>query len=259
MECIWNLNFIWNHDFFLSLSFFSFHQKERSIVLKNWYNLIMENKDELAQILTRENGKPLGEAQGEIQYGASFIEWFAEEAKRVYGDTIPQTVPGRRLIVIKQPVGVAAMITPWNFPNAMITRKAAPALAVGCTVVIKPAEDTPLSALALCSLAERAGIPAGVLNIVPSSRANAVDIGNEFTQNDIVRKVRLLYLGNHSSTYFNMFVFKISFFSIEISVVTTLDLVYWIYDGWKVVDESKCKYHEEDLVGIGRKCSVHCL
>ena len=134
--------------------------KERAAILRRWYELVMANRKDLALILSAEQGKPMAESLGEIAYGASFIEWFAEEAKRVYGDVIPTTVPGRRLIVIKQPVGVVAAITPWNFPNAMITRKAAPALAAGCTVVVKPAEDTPLSALALAELAERAGMPA---------------------------------------------------------------------------------------------------
>ena len=160
--------------------------KERANILRAWYNLIMENQEDLAVLMTLEQGKPLAESTGEIAYGASFIEWFAEEAKRVYGDTIPQHQPDKRIVVIKQPIGVVASITPWNFPNAMITRKAGPALAAGCTVVAKPATQTPYSALALAELAERAGIPAGVLNIVTGS---ARAIGGEMTSNPIVRKV----------------------------------------------------------------------
>lgn len=161
--------------------------KERANVLRRWYNLILENADDLATILTAEQGKPLFEAKGEILYGANYIEWFAEEAKRVYGDIIPQPSGDKRIIVIKQPVGVVASITPWNFPNAMITRKAAPALAAGCTFVGKPATETPLSALALVELAEQAGIPAGVFNIVVGS--NSREIGSEMTSNPIVKKV----------------------------------------------------------------------
>ncbi len=160
---------------------------ERSALLRRWFELVMENRQDLATILSAEQGKPMAEAMGEIAYGASFIEWFAEEAKRIYGDVIPATVPGRRLIVIKQPIGVVAAITPWNFPNAMITRKAAPALAAGCPVVVKPAEDTPLSALALAELAERAGIPAGVFNVVTTSRPP--EVGGELTRNPLVRKL----------------------------------------------------------------------
>ena len=140
--------------------------KERSQILRKWYDLIIENKDDLAKILTAEMGKPLAEALGEITYGASFVEWFAEEAKRVYGDTIPGHQEDKRIVVIKQPVGVVGAITPWNFPNAMITRKVAPAIAVGCSVVLRPPTLTPLSALALGYLADKAGIPAGVFNIV---------------------------------------------------------------------------------------------
>ena len=137
--------------------------KERAAILRKWYDLMMANQEDLAVLMTVEQGKPLAESRGEIAYGASFIEWFAEEAKRVYGDTIPAQSPDRRIVVIKQPIGVCAAVTPWNFPNAMITRKAGPALAAGCTMVIKPASMTPYSALALCELAERAGIPKGVL------------------------------------------------------------------------------------------------
>jgi succinate-semialdehyde dehydrogenase/glutarate-semialdehyde dehydrogenase len=160
--------------------------KERSNILRTWYNLIMEHQDDLALLLTLEQGKPLAESKGEIVYGASFIEWFAEEAKRVYGDTIPGHQLDKRIVVIKQPIGVVAAITPWNFPNAMITRKCAPALAAGCPVVIKPATQTPYSALALAELAERAGFPAGVLNVVTGS---AKEIGGELTGNPIVRKL----------------------------------------------------------------------
>lgn len=140
--------------------------KERAALLRRWYDLIIANTEDLATLLTSEQGKPIAEARGEIAYGASFVEWFGEEGKRIYGDTIPAHGADKRLIVIKQPIGVVASITPWNFPIAMITRKCAPALAAGCTVVIKPAESTPLSAFALAELADRAGIPAGVINIV---------------------------------------------------------------------------------------------
>ena len=160
--------------------------KERSKILRKWYDLIMANVDDLAVLLTTEQGKPLAEAKGEITYGASFVEWFAEEAKRVYGDVIPSPTNDRRLIVLKQPIGVCAAITPWNFPNAMITRKVAPGLAAGCTFVLKPAEQTPFSALALAELAERAGIPKGVLNIVTG---DPVAIGQELCASPIVRKV----------------------------------------------------------------------
>lgn len=161
--------------------------KERAQILRRWHDLVMGAQEELALLLCAEQGKPLAEARGEIAYGASFIEWFAEEAKRVYGDTIPAPLPGRRIVVIKQPVGVVASITPWNFPNAMITRKVAPALAVGCTVVAKPAEDTPLSALALAVLAERAGFPPGVFNVVTTD--SPAEMGDELATNPMVRKI----------------------------------------------------------------------
>ncbi|MGH1331075.1 MAG: NAD-dependent succinate-semialdehyde dehydrogenase [Paracoccaceae bacterium] len=161
--------------------------KERANILRKWYDLMMENADDLATILTAEQGKPLAEARGEITYGASFIEWFAEEAKRIYGETIPGHQPDKRITVIKQPIGVAASITPWNFPNAMITRKAAPALAAGCGFVARPASETPLSALAMGVLADRAGLPKGILSIIPSSRSS--DIGREFCENHAVRKL----------------------------------------------------------------------
>ena len=160
--------------------------KERSKLLRKWYDLILANAEDLAVLLTAEQGKPLAESKGEITYGASFVEWFAEEAKRVYGDVIPTPTNDRRLIVLKQPIGVCAAITPWNFPNAMITRKVAPGLAAGCTFVLKPAEQTPFSALALAELAERAGIPKGVLNIVTG---DPVAIGQELCASPIVRKV----------------------------------------------------------------------
>ncbi|MEM1236476.1 MAG: NAD-dependent succinate-semialdehyde dehydrogenase [Pseudomonadota bacterium] len=161
--------------------------KERAAILRRWYELIMAAQDDLATILTAEMGKPIAEAKGEIAYGASFIEFFAEETKRIYGETIPGHAADKRITVIKQPVGVAASITPWNFPNAMITRKAGPALAAGCAFVARPSELTPLSALALGVLAERAGLPAGVLQIVPSNDAAA--IGKEFCENEAVRKI----------------------------------------------------------------------
>jgi succinate-semialdehyde dehydrogenase / glutarate-semialdehyde dehydrogenase len=163
--------------------------KARAVILRQWFDLILANANDLAQILTAEQGKPLSEAKGEIIYGASFIEWFSEEGKRIYGDVIPATMPDRRLIVLKQAIGVTAAITPWNFPNAMITRKVAPALAAGCTMVLKPAEQTPLSALALAVLAERAGVPKGVLNVVTGNAVAAVVIGKELCANPIVRKL----------------------------------------------------------------------
>lgn len=160
--------------------------KERGNKLRRWFELMIENQDDLGLLMTLEQGKPLAEAKGEITYAASFIEWFAEEAKRVYGDVIPGHQPDKRLIVLKQPIGVTAAITPWNFPAAMITRKAGPALAAGCTMVLKPASQTPFSALALAELAERAGIPAGVFSVVTGS---AGDIGAELTGNPIVSKL----------------------------------------------------------------------
>ena len=160
--------------------------KDRAAMLRRWYDLIVANADDLAAIMTAEQGKPLAESRGEVVYGASFVEWFAEEAKRVYGDVIPENLPGRKIVVVKEPIGVVAAITPWNFPNAMITRKCAPALAAGCPVVVKPASQTPFSALALADLAERAGIPAGVFNVVTGS---ASAIGGEMTGNPTVRKL----------------------------------------------------------------------
>ncbi|WP_424929084.1 NAD-dependent succinate-semialdehyde dehydrogenase [Amaricoccus tamworthensis] len=161
--------------------------KERAAVLRKWYDLMVENADDLAVILTAEMGKPLAEAKGEILYGASFIEWFSEEAKRVYGETIPGHQPDKRIVVIKQPVGVATSITPWNFPNAMIARKVAPALAVGCSFVAKPAGETPLSALAMAVLAERAGVPKGVFSVVTSKSSSRV--GKIFCSSPKVRKL----------------------------------------------------------------------
>jgi succinate-semialdehyde dehydrogenase/glutarate-semialdehyde dehydrogenase len=160
--------------------------KERSALLRKWFDLMVANADDLAAILTFEQGKPLAEAKGEILYGAAFIEWFAEEAKRIYGDVIPTPTSDKRIVVIKQAIGVVAAITPWNFPNAMITRKAGPALAAGCTMVLKPASQTPLSALALAELAARAGIPKGVFNVVTG---NARAIGGEMTSNPVVKKI----------------------------------------------------------------------
>jgi succinate-semialdehyde dehydrogenase / glutarate-semialdehyde dehydrogenase len=161
--------------------------KERAAVMRKWYDLCMANQDDLGAILTAEMGKPLAEAKGEVAYGASFIEWFGEEAKRVYGETIPGHQRDKRITVIKQPIGVAASITPWNFPNAMIARKVAPALAAGCGFVARPAAETPLSALALAVLAERAGIPAGVFSVITSKRSS--DIGKEFCENPAIRKL----------------------------------------------------------------------
>ncbi len=162
--------------------------KARSEALNRWYRLMMEHQEDLAVILTSEQGKPLAEARGEIAYAAAFVQWFAEEAKRVYGDTIPAAGADQRIIVIRQPVGVCAAITPWNFPAAMITRKAAPALAAGCTIVVKPASQTPLTALALAELSHRAGIPAGVFNVITGSASR---IGGEITANPVVRQTQL--------------------------------------------------------------------
>ena len=163
--------------------------KERHAILMKWFHLLMANQDDLARILTAEQGKPFPEAKGEITYGASFVEWFAEEAKRVNGETLPQFDNNRRLMVIKQPIGVCAAITPWNFPLAMITRKVAPALAAGCPVIIKPAELTPLTALAAAELAMRAGIPAGVLNIITADIDNSIAVGKLFCASDVVRHI----------------------------------------------------------------------
>ena len=163
--------------------------KERARILRRWADLMLEHRDDLALLLTTEQGKPLAESRLEIEYAASFLEWFGEEAKRVYGDTIPTYMQDRRVVVTKEPVGVTAGITPWNFPAAMITRKAAPAIAAGCTMVLKPAEQTPLSALAVAKLAEEAGLPAGVFNVVTGDAVDAPVIGGEMTSNPIVRKL----------------------------------------------------------------------
>jgi succinate-semialdehyde dehydrogenase / glutarate-semialdehyde dehydrogenase len=163
--------------------------KDRARILRRWADLMIEHRDDLALLLTTEQGKPLAESRLEIEYAASFLEWFGEEAKRVYGDTIPTYMKDRRVVVTKEPVGVTAGITPWNFPSAMITRKAAPAIAAGCTMVLKPAEQTPLSALAVAKLAEEAGLPAGVLNVVTGDADDAPAIGGEMTSNPIVRKL----------------------------------------------------------------------
>src|SRR5687767_9274773 len=160
--------------------------KERAAVLRRWYELMIANQEDLARLMTIEQGKPLVESRGEVVYAAAFLEWFAEEAKRVYGDTIPGHQRDKRIVVIKQPIGVVACITPWNFPLAMITRKAGPAIAAGCTVVLKPASQTPFSALALAELGERAGMPKGVLNVITGS---AQDIGRELTSNPLVKKL----------------------------------------------------------------------
>ena len=163
--------------------------KERSNILRKWFDLIIANTDDLARIMTLEQGKPFAEAKGEIAYGASFVEWFAEQAKRVMGDTISAPLATNRMLVLREPIGVCAAITPWNFPNAMITRKVAPAIAAGCTIVLKPAEQTPLSALALAVLAEQAGIPPGVLNIITADSENSIAIGKVLCASPMVRKV----------------------------------------------------------------------
>src|SRR5213593_2988922 len=160
--------------------------KERAVVMRRWFDLMMANQEDLATLMTTEQGKPLAESRGEVAYAASFLEWFGEEAKRVYGDTIPGHQPDKRIVVIKQPIGVVACITPWNFPLAMITRKAGPAIAAGCAVVLKPASQTPFSALALADLAERAGMPKGVFNVITGP---ATEIGAELTSNPLVRKL----------------------------------------------------------------------
>jgi len=160
--------------------------KERATVLRTWHSLMLANMEDLARLMTLEQGKPIRESRGEVAYAAGFLEWFGEEAKRVYGDTIPGHQPDKRIVVIKQPIGVVACITPWNFPLAMITRKAGPALAAGCTVVLKPASQTPFSALALAELAERAGVPAGVFNVITGA---AGEVGGELTSNPLVRKL----------------------------------------------------------------------
>ncbi|MBC7513155.1 MAG: NAD-dependent succinate-semialdehyde dehydrogenase [Herminiimonas sp.] len=161
--------------------------KERAAIMRCWYDLIVANADDLALLMTAEQGKPVAEAKGEVAYGASFIEWFAEEAKRVSGDVMASTWSDKRMVVIKQPIGVCAAITPWNFPIAMITRKVAPAIAAGCTIVIKPAEQTPLSALALAELAHRSGLPAGVINIVTADAARSIEVGNVLCASPKVR------------------------------------------------------------------------
>ncbi|MDR3097318.1 MAG: NAD-dependent succinate-semialdehyde dehydrogenase [Paraburkholderia sp.] len=161
--------------------------KERAAVLRRWYDLVIEHADDLAAIMTAEQGKPLAEARGEVLYGASFLEWFAEEAKRVNGDVLASPANNRKLVVLKQAIGVCASITPWNFPIAMITRKVAPAIAAGCTIVVKPAEQTPLCALALAELAQRAGVPKGVFNVVTADSANSIEVGKALCESDIVR------------------------------------------------------------------------
>ena len=160
--------------------------KARAGIMRKWFDLMMQHQEDLAIIMTTEQGKVLAESRGEIAYGAAFVEWFGEQAKRIDGDVIPGPSPDKRIVCIKQPVGVVAAITPWNFPNAMIARKAAPALAAGCTIVIKPASETPLSAFAMAELAERAGVPAGVINVVAGGSS---EIGEELTSNPLVRKL----------------------------------------------------------------------
>ncbi|WP_232071307.1 NAD-dependent succinate-semialdehyde dehydrogenase [Paraburkholderia pallida] len=161
--------------------------KERAAVLRRWFDLVIEHADDLAAIMTAEQGKPLAEARGEVLYGASFLEWFAEEAKRVNGDVLASPAADRKLVVLKQPIGVCASITPWNFPVAMITRKVAPAIAAGCTIVVKPAEQTPLCALALAELAQRAGVPRGVFNVITADSANSIEVGKALCESDVVR------------------------------------------------------------------------
>ncbi|GFO01979.1 succinate-semialdehyde dehydrogenase, mitochondrial [Plakobranchus ocellatus] len=163
--------------------------KDRSVILRKWYELCVKHKKELATLITLEMGKSLAEAEGEILYSASFLEWYSEETRRTYGDVVPLSSPNKRSMVIRQPIGVAGMITPWNFPSAMLTRKVAAALAAGCTVVARPAEDTPFSALALCELADQAGLPAGVFNVLTSSRENASPIGKEFCESPLIAKI----------------------------------------------------------------------
>src|SRR5688500_17554858 len=161
--------------------------KERSIILRKWFDLLMANQEDLGRIMTAEQGKPFAEAKGEVAYGASFVEWYAEEAKRVNGETLPPFDNNRRLMVIRQPIGVCASITPWNFPLAMITRKVAPAIAAGCAIVIKPAEQTPLTALALAALAHRAGMPPGVLHVVTAEGRRAIEVGETLCASPVVR------------------------------------------------------------------------
>ena len=181
---------------------------------------MLENEEDLAKLMTIEQGKPLVESRGEVAYAASFFEWFAEEGKRVYGDVIPHHLPDRRIVVIKEPIGVCAAVTPWNFPSAMITRKAGPALATGCTIVVKPASSTPYSAFALCELAERAGIPAGVLNVVTGSSGQ---IGGELTSNPEGTKT----------------------------------ILYWLDRDWQGIDASVCRYCEKSFIGIGWQRSIY--
>jgi succinate-semialdehyde dehydrogenase/glutarate-semialdehyde dehydrogenase len=163
--------------------------RERAAILRRWHDLMMHAQDDLARLMTAEQGKPLAESRGEIAYGASFVEWFAEEGRRVYGETMPSNAADKRVFVFKEPIGVCAAITPWNFPNAMITRKVAPALAAGCTVVVKPAEQTPLSALALAELAQRAGVPPGVFNVLPADETQSIAVGRTLCESPVVRKL----------------------------------------------------------------------
>ena len=196
--------------------------KERASILRKWFDLMMENQEDLARMMTAEQGKPFKESMGEIVYAASFIEWFAEEGKRVYGDTIPQHAPGKRIVVTKEPIGVCAAITPWNFPAAMITRKCGPALAAGCTMVVKPATATPYSALALAELAERAGVPAGVFSVVTGSSGA---IGGEMTSNPDCPQAD----------------------------------VHGVHRNRQAADGTVCGHGQKDVDGTWRQCAVHRL
>ena len=196
--------------------------KERSQVLRRWFELMMENQDDLGAILTAEQGKPLAEAKGEIAYGASFVEWFAEEARRAYGDVTPGHAPDKRIITIKQPIGVVAAITPWNFPNAMITRKAGPAFAAGCSMVLKPASQTPYSAIALAVLAERAGLPSGLI-------LSAYRFRQRHWRRDDLQQDR------------------------------TKAYLYRLDRDWRSAIRTMRSHHQEAGAGIGRQCAVHCV
>ncbi|CCM90351.1 Succinate-semialdehyde dehydrogenase [NADP+] [Klebsiella pneumoniae subsp. pneumoniae ST258-K28BO] len=226
--------------------------KERANILRRWFDLMMENQDDLARLMTLEQGKPLAEAKGEISYAASFIEWFAEEGKRIYGDTIPGHQADKRLLVIKQPIGVTAAITPWNFPAAMITRKAGPALAAGCTMVLKPASQTPFSALALAELANRAGIPAGVFNVVTGS---AGAVGGELTtgrtgesrrdpRRSVQRGHRLRRRGRRRT---------------DQQPAGAQALLYRLYRDWPPADGAVRERHQKSLPGAGRQRAVYRL
>ena len=214
--------------------------KERAKILRKWFDLIMQNQEPLAQLMTAEQGKPLEESRGEIAYGASFIEWFGEEAKRLYGETIPGHATDKRLIVIKQAIGVCAAITPWNFPSAMITRKAGPALAAGCTIVLKPASQTPFSALALCKLAEEAGIPPGVFSCVTGS---ATAIGGELSSNPIVKKLSFTWswvVMHHSSSLMTLILRQQSKGQLFLNIETLAKLVFVQIASWCKIRYMTC-------------------